>query len=79
MGSGRDKRKKQKGKQPGLGATKTEKKTALNATKEQRRAESKAAVRSPVQSQTTRKLVSGFPGIKTRVKCTKRCMRRLLW
>ncbi len=44
MGSGRDKRKKQKGKQPGLGASKTEKKTALNATKEQRRAEKSAAV-----------------------------------
>ncbi|KAK9845440.1 hypothetical protein WJX81_006475 [Elliptochloris bilobata] len=43
MGSGRDKRKKQKGKQPGLGASKTEKKTANNATKELRRAEKTAA------------------------------------
>ncbi len=79
MGSGRDKRKKQKGKQPGLGATKTEKKTALNATKEQRRAESKAAVRSLVQRQPTRTVVSGFPSIKTRENCTKRCMRGMLW
>ena len=45
MGSGRDKRKKQKGKQPGLGAAKTDKKTSQNATKEQRRAEKTAAVR----------------------------------
>jgi hypothetical protein len=39
MGSGRDKRKKQKGKTPGAGAEKTAKKAEKNALKEQRRAE----------------------------------------
>lgn len=38
MGSGRDKRKKVKGKTPGAGAEKTAKKTVLNEQKAQRRA-----------------------------------------
>jgi hypothetical protein len=45
MGSGRDKRKKLKGKQPGAGAEKTAKKTAKAAEKELRRAQQKAQVR----------------------------------
>lgn len=42
MGSGRDKRKKQKGHKPGVGAEKTARKTEKNALKDQRRLEKKA-------------------------------------
>ena len=48
MGSGRDKRKKQKGKTPGGGDAKTSKKTEHNAAKAERRAERKAQVTDAV-------------------------------
>lgn len=41
MGSGRDKRKKNKGTKPGAGAVKTERKTEKNLAKEQRRRQRK--------------------------------------
>lgn len=46
MGSGRDKKKKSKGKKPGVGAQKTARKSELNEDKLQRRLERKAQVRS---------------------------------
>lgn len=45
MGSGRDKRRKAKGKKPGVGAQKTARKAELNDEKMQRRMERKAQVR----------------------------------
>ena len=50
MGSGRDKRKKAKGHVPGKGAEKTERKTAKNEKKAQRRVENAAKVQIGMRS-----------------------------